>query len=143
VPCKVTFLCVAQFNLLESFRNKLPPPELSSAAAQGPLPLVWGFRRARRARPLNPAYVLMYHCEGTVPFDCSFLKTSLEHRCLGSRQRSNSNHMLMPFDDAQDDGHLRDETSNEDEQVLTTRQLTKTNKSDITSTLSELLRKLQ
>mmetsp|Transcript_36417 Transcript_36417/g.88624 ORF Transcript_36417/g.88624 Transcript_36417/m.88624 type:complete len:1004 (-) Transcript_36417:115-3126(-) len=105
-----------EFNLLESFRNKLPPPELSSAAAQGPLPLVWGFRRARRARPLNPAYVLMYHCEGTVPFDCSFLKTSLEHRCLGSRQRSNSNHMLMPFDDAQDDGHLRDETSNEDEQ---------------------------
>ena len=25
---------------------------------------MWGFRRARRARPLPPAFVLMYHCEG-------------------------------------------------------------------------------
>lgn len=48
--------------------------------AQGPIPLVWGFRRARRARPLPPAYVLMYHCDGKIETDRSLLRKSLVYQ---------------------------------------------------------------
>eukprot|EP00966_Prymnesium_polylepis_P207170 4798413-Prymnesium_polylepis.2 len=64
--------------------------------AQAPIPLVWGFRRARRARPLPPAYVLMYHCERKVPLDRSYLRISLEHRCLGPRAQVISRSEALP-----------------------------------------------
>ena len=62
---------------LKQCEAQKPPPQLVEAAAAGPLPLVWAFRRARRARPLPPAYVLMYHCERHVQLDHSYLATSL------------------------------------------------------------------
>ena len=49
------------------------------------MPLVWGVRRARRARPLPPAFVLMYHCDNIVPLDRSYLARSLEARGGGGR----------------------------------------------------------
>ena len=42
-----------------------PPEQLAAAMAKGPVPLVWGFRRARGSLP--PAHVLMYHCDKVVP----------------------------------------------------------------------------
>ena len=53
----------------EAYSNASPPPQLLEAMQDGPLPLVWGFRRTRRARPLPPAYVLMFHCEKTIEVD--------------------------------------------------------------------------
>ena len=44
---------------LDKYASQPPPQELIDAAAAGPLKLVWGLRRAPRARPLPPAYVLM------------------------------------------------------------------------------------
>ena len=67
---------------LDEYASQPPPKELLEAAAKEPngLKLVWGFRRARRARPLPPAYVVMYQCHKHVKFDRSFLHTSLEER---------------------------------------------------------------
>ncbi len=61
------------------------PPALKEAMAKGPLPLVWAFRRKRRARALDPAYVLKYHCEQCT--DMEFDRTQLEesHRRYFSR----------------------------------------------------------
>jgi len=77
----------AHLRSIEAYASQPPPPELTNALAKGPLKLVWGFRRARRARPLPPAYVLMYHCERHVTLDRSSLQTSLE-RQLTSRSRA-------------------------------------------------------
>ena len=49
----------------------LPLPEALVAASSRPLPIVWAYLLARRARPRPPAHVLMYHCEGRVPIDWS------------------------------------------------------------------------
>ena len=64
-------------------------PRLEAAVKHGPLPLVWGVRRPRRARPLAPAYVLQYHCEGQLLLDSSHLAPSIERYCnrnLGKRR---------------------------------------------------------
>jgi hypothetical protein len=68
---------------LEAYASQDPPPELIEARAKGPIPLVWGFRRAPRARPLPPAYVLMYHCERHVELDRSTLPVSLSEQWQG------------------------------------------------------------
>ena len=70
---------------LSRFANREPPDELAAAAAGGPIPLIWAFPRARRARPLPPAYVLMYHSERKIPLDRTFLQSSLEQRCYPKR----------------------------------------------------------
>ena len=65
---------------------KLPLPEpLVKAIEIGPLPLVWAYRRKRRARTLPPAYVLMYYCEGRVPLDRSQLAVSRQRYFKNSR----------------------------------------------------------
>ena len=70
-----------ELQMVENFSNREPPTELTDAVEQnGPLPLVWAFPRARRARPLPPAYVLMYYCEKRVPLDRRYLFRSLEFR---------------------------------------------------------------
>ena len=66
--------------------SKLPLPEpLVSAIETGPLPLVWAYRRKRRARTLPPAYVLMYYCEERVPLDRSQLAVSRQRYFKNSR----------------------------------------------------------
>jgi len=66
--------------------SKLPLPEpLVSAIESGPLPLVWAYRRKRRARTLPPAYVLMYYCEERVPLDRSQLAVSRQRYFKNSR----------------------------------------------------------
>ena len=67
------------------------PPMLQAATRGGKdaLPLVYGFRRTPRARPLAPAIVIMHHCEGLVAFDHSFLAPSLERQC-NSRKAKHS-----------------------------------------------------
>jgi hypothetical protein len=67
------------------FFGTQPPDELKAAAATGPIPLVWGFPRARRARPLPAAFVLMYHSDRHIELDRSFLRKSLERRCYPKR----------------------------------------------------------
>lgn len=68
---------------LEEYASQDPPPELVEARAKGPIALVWGFRRAPRARPIPPAYVLMYHCERHVQLDRSTLPVSLLEQWYG------------------------------------------------------------
>ena len=66
--------------------SQLPLPEpLVNAIDQGPLPLVWAYKRKRRARTLPPAYVLMYYCEGRVPLDRTQLATSRQRYYKNSR----------------------------------------------------------
>jgi hypothetical protein len=72
---------------LEAYASQDPPPELVEARAHGPIPLVWGLRRAPRARPLPPAYVLMYHCERHVQLDLSTLPLSLTQQWQGKGGR--------------------------------------------------------
>ena len=65
---------------------KLPLPEpLTKAIEIGPLPLVWAYRRKRRARTLPPAYVLMYYCEDRVPLDRTQLAISRQRYFKNSR----------------------------------------------------------
>lgn len=65
---------------------ELPLPEpLVKAMDVGPLPLVWAYRRKRRARTLPPAYVLMYYCEDRVPLDRSQLSLSRQRYFKNSR----------------------------------------------------------
>ena len=66
--------------------QKLPLPEpLVKAMEIGPLPLVWAYRRKRRARTLPPAYVLMYYCEERVPLDRTQLAVSRQRYFKNSR----------------------------------------------------------
>jgi hypothetical protein len=66
--------------------TKMPLPEpLVKAIDEGPLPLVWAYRRKRRARTLPPAYVLMYYCEDRVPLDRSQLALSRQRYFKNSR----------------------------------------------------------
>ena len=58
--------------------------KLKEALQNGPLPLVWGFRRSRRARALPPAYVVMFHCEQRATFDASYLSKSLWATPMGA-----------------------------------------------------------
>lgn len=74
-----------QIKHVEMYEQHPLPQELVDAIQVAPLPLVWGFRRARRARPLPPAYVMMYHCDFRVPLDRTYLAPSLEQRCKGTR----------------------------------------------------------
>ncbi|KAL1508186.1 hypothetical protein AB1Y20_004306 [Prymnesium parvum] len=73
---------------MEMYAHCPLPSALVSATRAGPLPLVWAFQRPRRARPLPPAFVLMYHCESRVPLDTSFLNASLANRFNAARARS-------------------------------------------------------
>ena len=67
--------------------QKLPLPEpLIKAMEIGPLPLVWAYRRKPRARPVPPAYVLMYYCEERVPLDRSQLAISRQRHFKNSRR---------------------------------------------------------
>mmetsp|Transcript_20113 Transcript_20113/g.51198 ORF Transcript_20113/g.51198 Transcript_20113/m.51198 type:complete len:558 (-) Transcript_20113:735-2408(-) len=64
----------------------MPLPDiLQKAADAAPLPVVWAYRRKRRARTLPPAYVLMYFCEGRVPLDRSELAASRQRFFKNSR----------------------------------------------------------
>ena len=72
------------------YRHESPRLSAFYYPPQAPVPLVWGFRRARRARPLPPAYVLMYHCERKVPLDRSYLRISLEHKCVARLTQSHA-----------------------------------------------------
>ena len=81
VAAALRLMSQTEVEMLEAYRSMSPPPELKTAMAEAPIPLVWAFQRARRARPLPPAYVLMYHCERKVPLDRSYLRISLEHKC--------------------------------------------------------------
>ena len=66
--------------------QQLPLPEsLEKAIANGPLPVVWAYRRKRRARTLPPAYVLMYYCEGRVPLDRGELAASRQRYFKNAR----------------------------------------------------------
>ena len=66
--------------------ERMPLPEvLEQAIADRPLPVVWAYRRKRRARTLPPAFVLMYYCEGRVPLDRSELAVSRQRYFKNSR----------------------------------------------------------
>jgi hypothetical protein len=66
--------------------SKLPLPEpLTKAIEDGPLPLVWAFKRKRRARTLPPAFVLMYYCEDRVPLDRTHLASSRQRYFKNAR----------------------------------------------------------
>jgi hypothetical protein len=66
--------------------QKLPLPEpITAALEEGPLPLVWAYKRKRRARTLPPAFVLMYYCEGRVELDRSHLAISRQRYFKNSR----------------------------------------------------------
>jgi hypothetical protein len=84
---------------LKQFEDQQPPPTLVAAAAAGPIPLVWAFRRARRARPLPPAYVLMYHCERQVQLDHSYLATSLQQHYNRAPKAQESARAEVPSED--------------------------------------------
>ena len=70
--------------------QKLPLPEpITQALEKGALPLVWAYKRKRRARTLPPAFVLMYHCEGRVALDRSHLALSRQRYFKNSRSDLN------------------------------------------------------
>eukprot|EP00966_Prymnesium_polylepis_P250940 5802549-Prymnesium_polylepis.1 len=71
---------------IEYYANMEQPPALVEAVQKGPLPVVWAFRRKRRARTLPPAYVLLYHCEERVPLDRSHLAQSQQRFHRNNRQ---------------------------------------------------------
>lgn len=75
-----------EIDTLQMFMRCPLPTSLVEAVANSPLPVVWGFRRPRRARTLPPAFVLMYHCDTRIPLDKSFLNDSIADRYKGVRQ---------------------------------------------------------
>ena len=80
----------AEMEEIEYYATMAPPPALTAAIEKGPLPVVWAFRRKRRARTLPPAYVLLYHCEERVPLDRSHLAQSQQ------RFHRNNRHPPLP-----------------------------------------------
>ena len=67
----------SEYDQIRSFEEMpLPTLVLEAVATKGSLPVVWAYRRKRRARTLPPAYVLMYYCEGRIPLDRSELANS-------------------------------------------------------------------
>lgn len=66
--------------------QELPMPDVLVAAAElAPIPLVWAYRRKRRARTLPPAYVLSYYCEGRIPLNREHLAISRQRYFKNSR----------------------------------------------------------
>lgn len=83
--CSIHLISDQEMNAMREIQ-KLPLPEpITTALKEGPLPLVWAFKRKRRARTLPPAYVLMYYCEGRVELDRSELAISRQRFFKSSR----------------------------------------------------------
>lgn len=81
----VRIVSKAHQEMIEEYSSQAPPEILLQTAKDGPIPLVWAFPRMRRARPLPPAFVLMYHSERHVTLDRSWLRRSLELRSYPKR----------------------------------------------------------
>ena len=96
VPTTHTFASVRaisndEIDVINHYKAQPLPPLLREAGLRGDaLPVVWAFRRKRRARVLPPAYVLMYHCEDRVKLDLSTLHESQRAHVNGYRTQGSS-----------------------------------------------------
>ena len=84
--CALRVVSKAHLDEIDAYASRPPPKVLLDASAAGPIPLVWAFPRLRRARPLPPAFVLMYRSDRHIKnFDRSWLERSLVQRAIPKR----------------------------------------------------------